>query len=80
MGLRGILAAADHTAAATPMPMPQPHRHRRGPEPDRRRALESIYALVIASLMIAAVALALMAGRVLAAESQWNLKPQHVPQ
>src|SRR5215467_3440563 len=28
---RGILAAAKHTTAATPMP--QPHRHRRGPEP-----------------------------------------------
>ena len=48
------------------------------PTPDRRRALESIYALVIASLMVPAVALALMAGRALAAEPQMpglNLKP-----
>jgi hypothetical protein len=43
----------------------------RGPKPDRRRALKylhPIYALVIASLMVPAVALALMAGRALAAE------------
>jgi hypothetical protein len=44
----------------------------RRPKPDRRRALKylhPIYALVIASLMVPAVALALMAGRALAAES-----------
>jgi hypothetical protein len=42
----------------------------------RRRALESIYALVIASLIVPAVALALMAGRALAAEPEWpDLKP-----
>src|SRR5215470_499264 len=43
---------------------------RRRPKPDRRRALESIYALVIASLMVPAVPLALMADRALAAEPQ----------
>src|SRR5262245_6345508 len=45
----------------------------RRPKPDRRRALKylhPIYALVIASLMVPAVALALMAGRALAAEPQ----------
>ena len=41
MGLRGILAAADHTDAATPMPHPY---RRRGPKPDRRRALELLAA------------------------------------
>src|SRR5262245_51946086 len=41
MGLRGILGAADHTAAATPMPRPY---RRRGPKPDRRRALELLAA------------------------------------
>jgi hypothetical protein len=51
--------------------MPQPRRRRHGPKPDRRRALKSIYALVIASLMVPAVPLALMAGRALAAETQW---------
>jgi len=43
---------------------------RRLPKPDRRRALESIYALLIASLMVPAVALALMPDRALAAEPQ----------
>jgi hypothetical protein len=51
----------------------------RRPKPDRRRALKylhPIYALVIASLMVPAVALALMAGRALAAEPEWpDLKP-----
>jgi hypothetical protein len=47
----------------------------RRPKPDRRRAPESIYALVIASLIVPAVALALMAGPASAAEPQWNLKP-----
>ena len=42
-GWRGILAAADHTTAATSVP--QPHRHRRGPEPDRRRTLELLAAV-----------------------------------
>jgi hypothetical protein len=61
------------------MPTPSHKRRtKRVPTPDRRRALESIYALVIASLMVPAVALALMAGRALAAEPQMpglNLKP-----
>src|SRR5262245_58653332 len=42
----------------------------RRPKPDRRRALESIYALVIAPLMVPAVPLALMAELALAAEPQ----------
>jgi hypothetical protein len=42
----------------------------RRPKPDRRRALESIYALVIGSLMVPAVPLALMADSALAAEPQ----------
>jgi hypothetical protein len=41
-----------------------------------KRTCGSIYALVIASLMAPAIALALMAGRVLAEEPQWpDLKP-----
>jgi hypothetical protein len=41
------------------MPTPSHKRRtKRVPTPDRRRALESIYALVIASLMVPAVALA----------------------
>jgi hypothetical protein len=41
-----------------------------------KRTCGPIYALVIASLMPPAVALALMAGRVLAEEPQWpDLKP-----
>ena len=49
----------------------RPHRRRHRPKPDRRRALKylhPIYALVIASLMVPAVALALMADCALAAE------------
>src|SRR5262245_42197199 len=53
--------------------MPQPSCRRHGPQPDRRRALKylhPIYALVIASLMVPAVPLALMADSALAAEPQ----------
>jgi hypothetical protein len=76
---KDALQAAKMLRPATNPPMPPPSHNRRikrVPTPDRRRALESIYALVIASLMVPAVALALMPDRVLAAESQMpDLKP-----
>ena len=61
------------SAVGTLRPAAAPRLALAAPQPDRRRALKylhPIYALVIASLMVPAVALALMAGRALAAEPQ----------